>query len=192
MSKFIPKKTLTEGMASNPLDAVQSVSNDVTKKAQEAILTAVAAETDAINQYSQILDLIKASEPWLDEIATSVIEDIIAEEKKHLGQLTELVSNLPGYEEDFKAGEKETETGKDENDSEEKEEVEESVSFDIKSFFNILSEEGINIPESLFEYANSTNDTLTAVEIDTLLETLDPEALDKIEKRIISEAIINK
>lgn len=192
MSKFIPKKTLTEGMASNPLDAVQSVSNDVTKKAQEAILTAVAAETDAINQYSQILDLIKASEPWLDEIATSVIEDIIAEEKKHLGQLTELVSNLPGYEEDFKAGEKETETGKDENDSEEKEEVEESVSFDIKSFFNILSEEGINIPESLLEYANSTNDTLTAVEIDTLLETLDPEALDKIEKRIISEAIINK
>ena len=192
MSKFIPKKTLTEGMASNPLDAVQSVSNDVTKKAQEAILTAVAAETDAINQYSQILDLIKASEPWLDEIATSVIEDIIAEEKKHLGQLTELVSNLPGYEEDFKAGEKETETGKDENDSEEKEEVEESILFNIKSFFNILSEEGINIPESLLEYANSTNDTLTAVEIDPLLETLDPEVLDKIEKRIISEAIINK
>ena len=35
MSRFIPKKTLTESMASNPLDAIQTVSNNITKKAHQ-------------------------------------------------------------------------------------------------------------------------------------------------------------
>ena len=160
MSRFIPKKTLTEGMASNPLDAVQTVSNDITKKAQEGILTAVAAETDAINQYEQILDLINSSEPWLSEKAIPVIKDIIAEEKKHLGQLTELVSQLPGYQVDFEKGEKETQTGEDTSDKEaekteeEKEEVEESVT--------IETEDGSIEVETI--YVNDAVDPETGIE----------------------------
>ena len=61
MSRFIPKKTLTESMASNPLDKAVIENQDVTALAQEGILTAAAAETDAINQYHQILDLVDKS-----------------------------------------------------------------------------------------------------------------------------------
>ena len=154
MSRFIPKKTLTESMASNPLDAIQTVSNDITKKAQEGILTAVAAETDAINQYEQILDLINSSEPWLSEKAIPVIKDIIAEEKKHLGQLTELVSQLPGYQVDFEKGEKETQTGEDTSDKEEKEGVEESVT--------IETEDGSVEVETI--YVNDAVDPETGIE----------------------------
>ena len=154
MSRFIPKKTLTESMASNPLDAIQTVSNDITKKAQEGILTAVAAETDAINQYEQILDLINSSEPWLSKKAIPVIKDIIAEEKKHLGQLTELVSQLPGYQVDFEKGEKETQTGEDTSDKEEKEEVEESIT--------IETEDGSMEVETI--YVNDAVDPETGIE----------------------------
>lgn len=133
MSRFIPKEVLTEGMAANPLDKGVAEEQDITTLAQEGILTAVAAETDAINQYEQILDLINSSEPWLSEKAIPVIKDIIAEEKKHLGQLTELVSQLPGYQVDFEKGEKETQTGEDTSDKEEKEEVEESVTIETEN-----------------------------------------------------------
>lgn len=203
MSRFIPKKTLTEGMAANPLDHQVSEEQDVTKLAQEGILTAIAAETDAINQYTQIGDLIFSSEPWLKNLAEPVINDIIAEEKKHLGQLTELLSQLPGYQKDFEEGEKETQTGEDvskeesnpetesnEESEEEKEEVEESVLFNVKNVFNILSEEGIPVSQPLLEYANSTTDTYTAAIVDSILEGIDPEVLDRIEKRIIAEALI--
>ena len=42
MAHFIPKQTLTEGMAANPLDKQVSDEQDVTKLAQEGILTAIA------------------------------------------------------------------------------------------------------------------------------------------------------
>ena len=213
MSRFIPKKTLTESMASNPLDAVQTVSNDITKKAQEGILTAAAAETDAINQYEQILDLVSSSEPWLGEKATPVLTDIVAEEKKHLAQLTELVSTLPAFVTEFEEGEKETQTGEDtseekeeepakedeeksEEEKEEKEEVEEAgPTFDLSSTLKIITEE---YPTASSFWStddiNSTKESVKAEYIDSLLEAveMDAETLDKIEKRIVSEAIINK
>lgn len=133
MSRFIPKKTLTEGMAANPLDNQVSEEQDVTKLAQEGILTAIAAETDAINQYTQIADLIFQSEKWLKDLAEPVVNDIIAEEKKHLGQLTELLSQLPGYQKEFEEGEKETQTGED--TTEEKESVKESLTEAVLDYF---------------------------------------------------------
>lgn len=208
MSQFIPKKVLVEGMAANPLDHQVSEEQDVTKLAQEGILTAIAAETDAINQYTQIGDLIFSSEPWLKDLAEPVINDIIAEEKKHLGQLTELLSQLPGYQKDFEEGEKETQTGEDtskeednseseeKSEEEEKEEVEESgPMFDLASTLKILVEEHPGADKIWKEEEiKETVELINANDVDLILESLniDPEKLDQIEKRIVSEALVNK
>ena len=134
--RFIPKQTLCEGMAANPLEKNVKDSKDITKMAQEGILTAVAAETDAINQYMQISDMIFGSEMWLKELAYDQIQDIINEEKKHLAQLSNIVANLPYMSEQWNEGWKEAETGEDTSEKEEesqdqelkaKESIEESV-----------------------------------------------------------------
>lgn len=111
--RFIPKKVLTEGMAANPLDKGVAEEQDITTLAQEGILTAAAAETDAINQYMQILDMVDRSESWLSNLVKPTLEDIIFEEKKHFAQLSTIISKLPAFEEEFKAGTEEAETGKD-------------------------------------------------------------------------------
>lgn len=196
MSHFIPKKTLTEGMAANPLDHQVSNDQDVTKLAQEGILTAIAAETDAINQYTQIADLVFQSEPWFKEKATPVIDDIVAEEKKHLGQLTEFISNLPGYEKDFKAGEEETETGEHKEEA-----VEESVreqadepfgKYDAEIIFDLLENKyHIDITEDfvmdhkLEMYPDEVDDMLAELQID-------PNILPEIENDIINNADVAK
>ena len=123
--KFIPKTGLVEGMAANPLDKAVAEDQDVTALAQEGILTAAAAETDAINQYSQILELVNRSEAWLGNLVKPTLEDIISEEKKHFAQLSTIVSKLPAFEKEFEAGTEEAETGKD------KEEVEEAKSANV-------------------------------------------------------------
>ena len=198
MSTFIPKKTLTEGMASNPLDAVQTVSNDITKKAQEGILTAAAAETDAINQYEQILDLVNSSEPWLGNMVKPTLEDIISEEKKHFAQLSTVISKLPAFEEEFKAGAEEAETGEDKeepkeetenkSEEEEKEEVKEEVQelpevteyslFNVGIVRKIIREEcsnpeqlqsGFDKLEDLQQFDNEDNEDVTAFVIDCAL-----------------------
>lgn len=116
MSRFIPKNVLTEGMAANPLDKGVAEEQDITALAQEGILTAAAAETDAINQYMQILDMVDRSESWLSNLVKPTLEDIIFEEKKHFAQLSTIISKLPAFEEEFKAGTEEAETGKDKED----------------------------------------------------------------------------
>ena len=116
MSRFIPKEVLTEGMAANPLDKGVVEEQDITTLAQEGILTAVAAETDAINQYMQILDMVDRSESWLSNLVKPTLEDIISEEKKHFAQLSTIVSKLPAFEKEFEAGKEEAETGKDKED----------------------------------------------------------------------------
>ena len=116
MSRFIPKNVLTEGMAANPLDKGVAEEQDITALAQEGILTAAAAETDAINQYMQILDMVDRSESWLSNLVKPTLEDIISEEKKHFAQLSTIISKLPAFEEEFKAGTEEAETGKDKED----------------------------------------------------------------------------
>lgn len=116
MSRFIPKEVLTEGMAANPLDKGVAEEQDITTLAQEGILTAAAAETDAINQYMQILDMVDRSESWLSNLVKPTLEDIISEEKKHFAQLSTIISKLPAFEKEFKAGKEEAETGKDKED----------------------------------------------------------------------------
>lgn len=196
MSHFIPKKTLTEGMAANPLDHQVSNDQDVTKLAQEGILTAIAAETDAINQYTQIADLVFQSEPWFKEKATPVIDDIVAEEKKHLGQLTEFISNLPGYEKDFKAGEEETETGEHKEEA-----VEESVDekadepfgkFDAEIIFDLLENKyHLEITE---DFVMDHKSEMYPDEVDDMLAELqiDPNILPDIENDIINNADVAK
>ena len=130
MSRFIPKKVLTEGMAANPLDKGVAEEQDITTLAQEGILTAAAAETDAINQYMQILDMVDRSESWLSNLVKPTLEDIISEEKKHFAQLSTIISKLPAFEEEFEAGKEEAETGKD------KEDVKEAKSDEVKAAFN--------------------------------------------------------
>lgn len=126
---FIKRIDLQETMAANPLDAVVAEEADKTKLAQEAILTAIAAETDAINQYTQILDVVNESEQWLADSVTPTLTDIIDEEKRHLSQLSKIVSDLPAFEEQWKAGEKEVETGEDVSES-----LEESLSEDYSDY----------------------------------------------------------
>lgn len=196
MSHFIPKKTLTEGMAANPLDYQVSNDQDVTKLAQEGILTAIAAETDAINQYTQIADLIFQSESWFKEKATPVIDDIVAEEKKHLGQLTEFISNLPAFEKEIKDGKEETETGKHKEES-----ITESVKektnepfgkFDSDIIFDLL-ENKYNV-DLTDDFVSNYPLEMYAGEVDDMLAELqiDPNVLPTIESDIIENADIEK
>lgn len=209
--KFIPKTGLVENAAANPLDKAVKDNQDTTALAQEGILTAAAAETDAINQYSQILELVSRSEPWLGEMVKPTLEDIISEEKKHFAQLSTIVSKLPAFEEEFKAGTEEAETGEDkeepkEDTTEEKEEVEESVkekasqeydTYDLDTIVRIVTEESNVTAEYLYDLANTLNlidVELYPEQVDQLLSQIEfnPETLDKIEKRIVEEADIEK
>ena len=201
------EKELTEGMAANPLDKVVAEDQDVTTFAQEGILTAAAAETDAINQYIQILDLVDRSEPWLGNLVKPTLEDIISEEKKHFAQLSTIVSKLPAFEKEFEMGKEEAETGEDKNEEnveaeETKEEVEESVEtednatkvkFDLDVIENIL----INTMNWKMEYVDGVIDELGITdrelypyEVDKLLSywNFDVELLDYLEGQIVEKA----
>ena len=206
MAQFIPKTGLVEGMAANPLDKAVAEDQDVTALAQEGILTAAAAETDAINQYSQILELVSRSEPWLGEMVKPTLEDIISEEKKHFAQLSTIVSKLPAFEKEFQDGAEEAETGEDksENEVEDKqEEAKESVEekapeaftkFDSDKILNIIHEVTTMSVDSLYDLADNNDliGDLYPEQVDELLGLLhlDELTLDILEKRIIAEADI--
>lgn len=212
MSQFIPKKVLTEGMAANPLDKGVAEEQDITALAQEGILTAAAAETDAINQYMQIIDMVDRSEPWLGNLVKPTLEDIVSEEKKHFAQLSTIVSKLPAFEKEFEAGKEEAETGEDkeepkENEVEEKEEVEESVAvksseeynkYDLDTIIKIITEETTITTDYLYDNADAYNyielDGLYPQQVDDFLSlfTFNPETLERIEARIVEEADIEK
>lgn len=201
MSQFIPKKVLKEGMAANPLDKGVAEDQDITTLAQEGILTAAAAETDAINQYMQILDMVKKSEPWLDSLATPTLEDIISEEKKHFAQLSTIVSKLPAFKKEFEDGVEEAETGEDKTEAtrEVKESVEKKspgayIKFDSDKIISIIHETTAMALDSLYDLADSHDliGDLYPEQVDELLSLLQINAttLDIIEKRIIAEADI--
>ena len=134
--KLIPKKKLMEETAGNPLDYAVATNTNATTKAEEAIMVAIASETDATNQYMQILDLVERSEDWFKSLVTDEIQDILDEEKKHLAQLSYLVSKFPHIENKWNEGWKEAETGKDTSDESEKkeEEVKESITEDVDQY----------------------------------------------------------
>ena len=201
MPRFIPKEALTEGMAANPLDKGVAEEQDITTLAQEGILTAAAAETDAINQYMQILDMVDRSESWLSNLVKPTLEDIISEEKKHFAQLSTIVSKLPAFEKEFEAGKEEAETGKDK----EREEVKESVAkksseeynkYDLDTIIKIITEETTITTDYLYDNADAYNyvelDGLYPQQVDDFLAlfTFNPETLERIEQRIIAEADI--
>lgn len=205
MSQFIPKKVLTEGMAANPLDKGVAEEQDITALAQEGILTAAAAETDAINQYMQILDMVDRSEPWLGNLVKPTLEDIVSEEKKHFAQLSTIVSKLPAFEKEFEMGAEEAETGKDKSEDkvEAKEEVDESVEekapetftkFDSDKILNIIHEVTTMSIDSLYDLADNNDlvGDLYPEQVDELLGLLhlDELTLDILEKRIVAEADI--
>ena len=207
MSQLIPKKVLTEGMAANPLDKGVAEEQDITALAQEGILTAAAAETDAINQYMQIIDMVDRSEPWLGNLVKPTLEDIISEEKKHFAQLSTIVSKLPAFEKEFEAGKEEAETGEDKSEGEaedKQEEVKESVeekapetytSFDLDIIVNyILDKENIeNKDQVLEDIMDKYPNEVYPYQVDEFLAALnfDPETLDRIEKEIVAKANID-
>lgn len=203
MPRFIPKKVLTEGMAANPLDKGVAEEQDITTLAQEGILTAAAAETDAINQYMQILDMVDRSESWLSNLVKPTLEDIISEEKKHFAQLSTIVSKLPAFEKEFEAGKEEAETGKDKERGEVEESVAEKSSeeynkYDLDTIIRIITEETTITTDYLYDNADAYNyvglDGLYPQQVDDFLAlfTFNPETLEKIEQRIVAEADIEK
>lgn len=111
--KFTPKKTTLQEEAINPLTNIVEDDKDTTKLVQQAILSAIASETDAINEYNQIIDGLKSSEEWLVKAVKPTLEDVVKEEEKHLGQLTKLASDFPKMKENFIKGWEEAETGED-------------------------------------------------------------------------------
>lgn len=201
--KFVPKTRLVETMSANPLDKAVKDNQDITALAQEGILTAAAAETDAINQYTQILDMVDKSEAWLGNLVKPTLEDIISEEKKHFAQLSTIVSKLPAFEKEFEAGTEEAETGEDKEEP--KEEVEESIAvksseeynkYDLDTIIKIITEETTMTSDYLYDHADAYNyvelDGLYPQQVDDFLSlfTFNPETLEKIEQRIIAEADI--
>lgn len=207
------KTQLAEGMAANPLDKAVAEDQDVTALAQEGLLTAAAAETDAINQYMQILELVDKSEPWLGEMVKATLEDIISEEKKHFAQLSTIVSKLPAFEEEFKAGAEEAETGEDKEEPKE-EVVEESTitedltvedqpetygkKFDWFKIMEILQNNGMgnDVLNTMEKYNEEwgIGAAIKAVEIDDMFDTCLPvseEAREKIEQEIITQAALD-
>lgn len=184
---FIKRKDLQETMAANPLDAVVAEEADKTKLAQEAILTAVAAETDAINQYTQILEVVNESEQWLVDSVKPTLTDIIDEEKKHLAQLNKLVSDLPAFEEQWAEGWKEAETGEDVSESLEESIAEEASDylFDIveviSTISNYLRETAANDPNLGKNLQNIEDDVKALADQKTGL--ILPQSVDSILKK---------
>ncbi len=199
-------ESLTEGFSANPLKSADAVGDmSVEEQAQSAIMRAVASETDAINQYDQIIALIKKSDKWLSTAALSTLEDVAHEEKKHLGQLTALVSTFPEFKDGIGAGVKEFATGDDTDDSkggkaDQKESITESVVEKVESgqedrlfstddvidiVFDTL--EWTKVGENDFRMYLGDKEEVTAAEIDAALANygIPPLLLPEIETEIV-------
>lgn len=182
--KFTPKVSLTETMAANPLEVAVTEDHDITSKAQEGLLTAIAAETDAINQYSQIKTMVDMSEPWLKAAVGETLDDIIHEERKHLAQLSKVTSELPIMKEAWEEGWKEAETGKDVKES-----VEDTLNADniSRAFYpSIVSEIIIRHIKDSYPELDDTQLTDIEILIDREFEPYTfTKKLDAHEKKLI-------
>lgn len=182
--KFTPKVSLTEAMAANPLEVAVTEDHDITSKAQEGLLTAIAAETDAINQYSQIKTMVDMSEPWLKAAVGETLDDIIHEERKHLAQLSKVTSELPIMKEAWEEGWKEAETGKDVKES-----VEDTLNADniSRAFYpSIVSEIIIRHIKDSYPELDDTQLTDIEILIDREFEPYTfTKKLDAHEKKLI-------
>lgn len=182
--KFTPKVSLTEAMAANPLEVAVIEDHDITSKAQEGLLTAIAAETDAINQYSQVKTMVDMSEPWLKAAVGETLDDIIHEERKHLAQLSKVTSELPIMKEAWEEGWKEAETGKDVKES-----VEDTLNADniSRAFYpSIVSEIIIRHIKDSYPELDDTQLTDIEILIDREFEPYTfTKKLDAHEKKLI-------
>lgn len=190
---FIKKKQeLVTEEAANPLEQSMETSNDITSKAQQAIMKLLEGEADAINQYAQAMEMVEASEAWLSEAVMDTLKDIRREEKKHLAQLYSKVKEFPENAEDFEDGEEEAATGVDKESV--KEAVVQGKVYDGSKVNDIITNHTIGFEYGTQEY--EALDTLasyidferdyTAQEIDNALAqfAIDPNTLQQIEAEI--------
>lgn len=109
--KLIKKSVLKETY--NDTTETSTVSKDAAYK--QAILAAIGSETGAWNEYNTILEMESAVSKDLVEHFHDTIEDIRNEEMKHVGQLTEKVSQISEMKDAYEAGKKEAEEGAEES-----------------------------------------------------------------------------
>ena len=204
------RKTVLKEAEANPLETID-VDLSYDEQYKQAILKAIASETSAYTEYSQIIAIEPhVSEKSLVDKFHDTLVDISNEEMKHIAQLTTKISEVPGMKDAYEAGKKEAETGVDKENSEEKDEnskekVTESVMlteavqpnrlYDSYTVQQIIADDlGLNDTqyekiEDIFRYAD---DELTAEQVDSYIQevrsifTMSDAKLDKIENDIIA------
>ena len=204
------RKTVLKEAEANPLETID-VDLSYDEQYKQAILKAIASETSAYTEYSQIIAIEPhVSEKSLVDKFHDTLVDISNEEMKHIAQLTTKISEVPGMKDAYEAGKKEAETGVDKENSEEKDEnskekVTESIMlteavqpnrlYDSYTVQQIIADNlGLNDTqyekiEDIFRYAD---DELTAEQVDSYIQevrsifTMSDAKLDKIENDIIA------
>lgn len=204
------RKTVLKEAEANPLETID-VDLSYDEQYKQAILKAIASETSAYTEYSQIIAIEPhVSEKSLVDKFHDTLVDISNEEMKHIAQLTTKISEVPGMKDAYEAGKKEAETGVDKENSEEKDEnskekVTESVMlteavqpnrlYDSYTVQQIIADNlGLNDAqyekiEDIFRYAD---DELTAEQVDGYIQevrsifTMSDAKLDRIENDIIA------
>ena len=204
------RKTVLKEAEANPLETID-VDLSYDEQYKQAILKAIASETSAYTEYSQIIAIEPhVSEKSLVDKFHDTLVDISNEEMKHSAQLTTKISEVPGMKDAYEAGKKEAETGVDKENSEEKDEnskekVTESIMlteavqpnrlYDSYTVQQIIADNlGLNDTqyekiEDIFRYAD---DELTAEQVDSYIQevrsifTMSDAKLDKIENDIIA------
>ena len=157
----------------NPLEnAVKDT--PATELYAQAIIKALASESSAEVEYTQILSLEDKCESWIVDMFHDTLTDIRNEEIKHIAQLTEKISQLPNIKEDFDKGTEEAKSGKDISESvtELKEAVQDQRLYDTWKIEQVIAEElGLTdkqyeLVEDIFRHAE---DELTPQEVDNYL-----------------------
>ena len=106
----------TEQITDEPNEDINTVKTSEKDAAyKQAILTAIGSETGAWNEYNTILEMESEVNKDLVEHFHNTIEDIRNEEMKHVGQLTEKISELPDMKAAYDAGKLEAEKGNEES-----------------------------------------------------------------------------
>ena len=181
--KFIKKESLIESQ-SNPLDVINTDLKAYKKNYEQAILNAVASESEAIVEYDQILELeSKIDDKKLVDHFHDTILDLKNEEVKHLAQLTQKVSEIPSLQAAFEAGNKEAKSNKEtsykENSNKNQQLITEAVEknrvYDTYTIEQIIANElnlndmQYDIIENIFK---SADDELNPEEVDRYIDSV--------------------
>lgn len=120
--RFIPKKKELLIEADNNSSNINSIESSYDEQYVQAIMKAVASESEAIVEYEQIL----AIEPHvtskdLINIFHDTLEDIKNEEIKHISQLNTKLAETPSLKNGYEEGKEEANSGIDKEKEEQKE-----------------------------------------------------------------------